>query len=504
MRESIVDPSEENSSDGDLRALGKIRLEDIEAQEIINALVKEFEKFGQKSKEVKRENVSEEKPDSFDVEKDVKLAGNVEESRLDDTLSEKLLRLFREFCERFVERDISDDKVKTPYSTEKRRKKLIVEALLNMLKKLSLSSREKNLRDLLDEQIENLQKALETEQNSLVRKAMQERLGALLQLRMNLARMKDIGPGAKLTILLLQCALVEGYISASSCKFQDVAAERAMYLSRGMGKLMDVGDIEYRSVRGEMGSIAASYCGHLAAFDRGAAALDNGGISAMARSFSVLDGIGISKAERVLVAGQTVENAMQHGLQPENMLLARLVRVVDNLIGNVVNQVTKAVANVVQDVVHARSQAWLSNIAAREGARSTAPREGVRSPTPGQQEREARNNRGSDTAQGRDSQHSPHAATSTSSANFHIRSHIQCKIDGERIERTECRETRGVSFVDVDYGTYFVRSIVCTYQNIVEKVSTYLGNSPSSELSAISVERVQQNQVVVETQIMSR
>ncbi|MEH0831360.1 hypothetical protein [Anaplasma bovis] len=497
MLKSIVDSDEGNRSDGDLRAQGKIRLEDAEAQKIINELVKEFEEYGKKSKEVKKEEISEneEQRDSFDVEKDVKLAGIIEEAQPDSTLTEKLLRLFREFCERFIERDVSEARVKTIYSTEKRRKKLMVEALLNMLKRLSRSNKEKNLIDLLDEQIENLQKALETEQDPLAREAMQERLDALLQLRMDLARMNNMNPSAKLSTLLLQCALAEGYINMPSRKFQGVVSERAMYLSRGMGKIMDVGDIEYRGIRGEMGSMAASYCVHLpAVFDRGAAS-NNSGISAITRSFSILDGIGISKADRMLIAGRTVGNArLRGGLQLENILLATLMRAVDNLIDNVINRITKVVANVIQDIRQIGSQVWTVNITARDGVRSTAPR----------QERETRSN-SSSRRDGNTQEKSSYYPLRTETASAeHVRSHLQCKIDGDRVERTEYRETRGVSFVDVDYGAYFVRSVVCTYHSMVEKISSYLGNSPSSQLSAISVERVQQNQVVMQTQVTSR
>ena len=162
--------------EGDFKVLGRIKLEDLEIQESILELEGEFNKFIVEQTEEYSEVVQ-----VHEYDDDISI-GKIENFEIRESLLQKILDFFSELCqesENYVYVDYELD----PLKRKRKKKKFILESIIEFLKKFLRSSRSLDLKELLDMQILELQEELINELNPELRKLLQRRLMLLTELR---------------------------------------------------------------------------------------------------------------------------------------------------------------------------------------------------------------------------------------------------------------------------------------------------------------------------------
>ncbi|ABD43304.1 hypothetical protein [Anaplasma phagocytophilum] len=257
-----TDACTNNDDSYDVRECAKIRLEDAAAQELVRELSKEFAEFTRKYPlEDQADHVELQSDEGqSQVAQDVGLPEHLhavegEGFALKLPLLERLLNFFGEFYERFTTKSVIRGHPKLLSFKERRKKRLLIEALMTILRKLLLRRREKSLSELLNEQIKELVSALDHEQDPALRKVLQERLSLLLQLRMQLVSYRSVMGIEQLIIIIMGSALASATLSLQRDGF---SGERSASYSRTMQPLMDMAGLVHGGVAKDMASMQAS------------------------------------------------------------------------------------------------------------------------------------------------------------------------------------------------------------------------------------------------------
>ncbi|AAZ68574.1 hypothetical protein [Ehrlichia canis] len=205
------------NEDEDFRALARIKLEDLEVQESLLELEGEFNKFI--VEHVEECGIVEDQEYDHTV-----VALEDEDFEIEESLLQKILDFFSQLyqdTEDYIDLDYELD----PLKRRKKKKKFILEAIIEFLKKLLRSGKSLNLKELLDLQILELQERLAKEEDPDLRKLLQERLILLTELR---AQMMQSGIGAN----LLRFFLLASFISSLLGLQQDAYVTREGTRSR--------------------------------------------------------------------------------------------------------------------------------------------------------------------------------------------------------------------------------------------------------------------------------
>ncbi|ABD44811.1 hypothetical protein ECHHL_0424 [Ehrlichia chaffeensis str. Heartland] len=228
------------NEDDDFRFLGKVKLEDLEVQESILELDGAFNKFliehsGEYSGVIQ----------SHEYDYDAS-AGEVQNLDLDnfeieESFLQKILDFFSELCEQnedYIDFDYELD----PLKRKRKKKKFILESIIEFLKRFLRSGRSLNLKELLDEQISELQEELVNELDPERRKLLQERLMLLTELR---AQMIQYGIGSNLLFrFFLFASFVSSLIglqqdTSSAKQYVKLAEVLGLSLHKGNEKVLD-------------------------------------------------------------------------------------------------------------------------------------------------------------------------------------------------------------------------------------------------------------------------
>ncbi|WDM85000.1 hypothetical protein K6025_03925 [Ehrlichia sp. JZT12] len=226
----------------DFRALGRIKLEDLEVQESILEFEGEFDKFiVQQAGDYGyvQENESEQ-----DILNSISVNENFE---VEESLLQKILDFFRQLYQN-SEEVIGFDYELDPLRRRKKKKKFILESIIEFLKKLLRNGQSLNLKELLDKQILELQEELSNELDPALRKLLQERLMLLSELR---SQLMGIGINSR---LLFNFFMLSSLVNTVSALQQDAASTRkSAELDETMGLLVHGKDI-HSSEQGAFGS----------------------------------------------------------------------------------------------------------------------------------------------------------------------------------------------------------------------------------------------------------
>ncbi|CEI85311.1 Uncharacterized protein ehr_00704 [Ehrlichia minasensis] len=190
-----------DNEDEDFRALARIKLEDLEVQESLLELEVEFNKF------------IIEHTGEYGIVEDQECDDHVvaledEDFEVEESLLQKILDFFSQLyqeAEDYV--DLDFDYELDPLKRRKRKKRFILEAIIEFLKRFLRSGKSLNLKELLDLQILELQEKLAKEEDPELRRLLQERLILLTELR---AQMMQSGIGTN----LLRFFLLASFISS--------------------------------------------------------------------------------------------------------------------------------------------------------------------------------------------------------------------------------------------------------------------------------------------------
>ena len=189
------------NEDEDFRALARIKLEDLEVQESLLELEGEFNRFIVEHAE--EYGIVEDQECDRTV-----VAPEGEDFEIEESLLQKILDFFSQLyqdTEDYIDLDYEID----PLKRRKRKKKFILEAIIEFLKRLLRSGKSLNLKELLDLQILELQERLAKEEDPEVKKLLQERLILLTELR---AQMMQSGIGAKLLSFFLLASFISSLL----------------------------------------------------------------------------------------------------------------------------------------------------------------------------------------------------------------------------------------------------------------------------------------------------
>ncbi|WP_232228968.1 hypothetical protein [Ehrlichia japonica] len=210
--------------EGDFKALGRIKLEDLEIQESILELEGEFNKFiieqtGEYSEVVQVHEYDHDIPTS-----------KIENFEIEESLLQKILGFFSELCQE------SEDCVDINYELDplrrkRKKKRFILESIIEFLKKFLRSGRSLDLKELLDTQILELQEELINELDPELRELLQKRLMLLTELR---AQMIQFGIGSK---LLFRFFLIASFINSLIGLQQDISTTQQNIRSSEVGGL---------------------------------------------------------------------------------------------------------------------------------------------------------------------------------------------------------------------------------------------------------------------------
>ncbi|WP_395877243.1 hypothetical protein [Ehrlichia muris] len=194
----------------DFKALGRIKLEDLEIQESVLELEGEFHKFiveqtGEYSEVVQVHEYDHDMPTS-----------KIENFEIEESLLQKILDFFSKLCQE------SEDCVDINYELDplrrkKKKKRFILESIIEFLKKFLRNGRSLDLKELLDTQILELQEDLINELDPKLRELLQQRLMLLTELR---AQMMQFGIGSN---LLFRFFLIVSFISSLIGIQQDIS-----------------------------------------------------------------------------------------------------------------------------------------------------------------------------------------------------------------------------------------------------------------------------------------
>ncbi|MGN7618514.1 MAG: hypothetical protein ACTJLM_00490 [Ehrlichia sp.] len=200
----------------DFKALGRIKLEDLEIQESVLEFECEFDKF-----------IVQQTGDYCYVQNDggynndiLNTVNVVEDFEIKESLLDKILDFFNRLYQ--DNEEVVDFDYEIGLSNYRNKKKrFILESIIAFLKKLLLNGQSLNLKQLLDRQILELQEQLSKELDPALRKLLQERLMLLSELR---TQLMGIGINSK---LLFNFFMLSSLINAApALRQEDAAATR--------------------------------------------------------------------------------------------------------------------------------------------------------------------------------------------------------------------------------------------------------------------------------------
>ncbi|CAI27997.1 Hypothetical protein ERGA_CDS_05450 [Ehrlichia ruminantium str. Gardel] len=191
----------------DFKALGKIKLEDLDIQETMLQLEEQFDRFI-----IEQAGLSSViQKDGYNDAYNYSLSNVVDHTEdleiIEESLLQKILDFFVELSED-SEEDIYFEYELNPLERKKRKKRFILLSIIEFLKKLLRANRRLSLKELIEQQILELQERLSKEQDPELRKLLHERLILLMQLKAMLIE-KGITSS-----LLISCLLTSSIISS--------------------------------------------------------------------------------------------------------------------------------------------------------------------------------------------------------------------------------------------------------------------------------------------------
>lgn len=249
MPKEVADfPDNNTSESSDFRAHAKIRSEDLQAEEFIKELAREFAEFSEKN--ISQQDLSEGVDELSENEGTVKDSPQPDEAFVlkdseepNESFLKRMLQFFNEYYERLISPSKAEGMYRSFTSRELRKKKLLLAAMIETLKKLLLGAKTRNLLELLDEQIVELRKALESEQDPELRKALQDRINLLTQLRMQLLRTRSLG-GLEAQFFML---LLGSKLAATVYRVNGEVLESSTNYSTAMGRMFDISNVNFAS-----------------------------------------------------------------------------------------------------------------------------------------------------------------------------------------------------------------------------------------------------------------
>ena len=490
MRRNVHDDADTNlpdDSDSSLRACAKVRVEDQQAEELVSELSKEYEEYTRKLslKDEDCEVVIEDDEEHSHISKGAGLPeddpSRTEEQSFEIKLSliERLLRFFGEFYERFMTTGAFEGRNKMLTARERRKKRFILEALIMMLRKFLLRGKALNLKELLDEQIQELRDSLETEQDSEVRKVLQERLAMLLQLRSQLSNSLLASGMERFLMILLGSSLTSATLNSLQYRGIGMMGESTLSYVQAMSRIIDTGDVAIGGAKVDVGSvhdnIKATDWGYQTSVDRCVVDLLPAGVKNV-----------VSKG---IVVGRDV-NFSGHFAHAEGYVLGtnyvadKLMTFINGTIQNLVHVVLKLARNVIdtaRDVVGANAPGIQRGYAANRG-----------------QETAGRAAQDTCRVQNERMQNVP-------TQDFHQQAHVRFMHNRDRTERAENAETHRGNNFRFDYGrTCYGDANVAlrcqfVYQERQARGQNASGMNPGNELTDVVISAAVQSQIVAES-----
>ena len=479
----LPDNNANNSESSDFRAHAKVRLEDLQAEEFIKELAREFAEFNAQS--APQPNLDEGSYELTEGKEAVRVKDLVQQDELfvskDGTeLRKSFLRRMLQFFVEYYEKLIAPGKAEGSYrsytSRELRKKKLLLEAMIDILKKLLLGSKTRNLLDLIDGQIMELRKALENEQDPEMRKVLQDRLNLLMQLRTQLMNARSVGGLEQFFMLLLGSRL-----AAVSYTSPGEALGSSINFSVSMGCMFDIGNVNFGGMAKKMGGISADIVP--APMYQLTSQIS---LSLITAQTAVSSALWAAKLQGVALpeymAFHSAPNRMDDYVS--NALLSvfnRIVRAIVSEVANVFYAVYKNTASFVAgaDIQQGRGLA-ARNLHAHKNAHERAPAHDVAA----------------------DHQQHHNAVQQ----DFHQQLHIRLEHNRVREERSE-RSTEADTFFGVRAGIMTCDATRLTYTyngTCIEQAIRMQRQSPDTAMERASVTTVVQSQVVSEQLSSSR
>ncbi|ACZ49131.1 hypothetical protein ACIS_00514 [Anaplasma centrale str. Israel] len=361
-------------SDGDdssLKAWGKIRLEDLSAEEYVRELAKQFEEFAQNSqrledKEVLRDHETDHEAEMANGSQPIwdTLTGN-ENFEANKSFLKTVLAFVEDFYRQFLSPDAAEPGLRS-YVTlrEKRRRRTLTEALMAFLRRL-VDRRVSSFRYLLEQQIMELRDALEKELDPKMRQLLQERLALLTQLKMQLQVMER-RQGADSHIFFMM--LVAHTLAGASLDLHRYApsisaSENYITMHRRLERLFDVESIVHDGVKKEIGHVAAELTMQHGAYH--AFAMDRRPVDGLFMGRMGAKELGISEGKFFVHAGHSQNtHGYMHGHvhgATEGGILARLAAFIGLVIQNVAMRLMMTARDALAgtiDASMARANTW--------------------------------------------------------------------------------------------------------------------------------------------------
>ena len=377
MRRNVHDDADADlpdDYDSSLRACAKVRVEDQQAEELVGELSKEYEKFTSKLslKDEDCEIVIEDDEVHSHISGGAGLpeddSNRTEEQGFEIKLSllKRLLRFLGEFYERFMTTGAFEGPNKKLTARERRKKRFILEAMIMMLRKFFLKGKVLNLKELLDEQIQELRDSIEKEQDSEVRKVLQERLAMLLQLRAQLSNSLLASGMEQFLMILLGSSLTSATLNSLQYRGIGMMGESTLSYVQAMSRIIDTGGVAIGGAKVDIGSmsdnIKATDWGYQTSIDRCVADLLPAGTKSAISNGIVVVGMDMNFAGHFAhVEGYVLGT---------NYVADKLMTLINGAIQNLVHVVLKLARNVVdtaREVVGANAPGIQRGLAVNRG-----------------------------------------------------------------------------------------------------------------------------------------
>lgn len=469
MPKEIGDFPDTNFDDcesSDFRAHAKIRLEDLQADEFIKELTREFAEYSKRDSEQQNPavGVGVQQSEDQEVEQPEGLFASRDGAELCESFIKRILQFVVEFYDKLVNSGKAEEIYRGFKSREFRKKKFLLEAMIELLKKLLLGARTRNLLELLDEQIIELRQALESEQDPKMRKVLQERINLLMQLRTQLLNTRSVAGAEHVFRVLLAGVLTEAAMVSRS---SGVTLQNSISYSAAMGRMFDISSVNFGGLARDYGSLstdAVQGAGYQLSAQISLSSITANSTFNSAYWVASLHGVVLSEYMALNFAPNRVADFV-----PNVLLNAfnRMVRAIVNELAHVVSEVVKGTASFVigSDIQRGRGT----------DARSLNVQRSVS---------EAMRSQGSATGR----QHFQNAAHS----DFHQQSYI-------RLEQEKIREGRLGSVTEIDAGydalragtmTCSVTSLTYSYGSVcTEQVMRDQGHGRLRQLPDTAVEK---------------
>ena len=285
MRRNVHDDDYKYLSDdydSSLRACAKIRVEDQKAEELVSELSQEYADFTRKlaleDKDCETVIIEDNEEHSYvsrgtGLPEADKKRTDEHELELKPSLVERLLRFFGEFYERFMAPGVHHEGQRRMFTAKERlKKRFMLEAIIMMLRRLFLRGKALNLKELLDEQIQELRNALEKEQDPEMRKVLQERLAMLLKLRVQMSNALFVKGFERFLMMLLGSSLASATLTSLQYRGIGLVGESTVSYVQTMSRVVDTGGVTLDGTKVDMGSmhdsVKATDWGYQTSMDR--------------------------------------------------------------------------------------------------------------------------------------------------------------------------------------------------------------------------------------------